>query len=500
MAEFVDVLFSDFVPDRGGTPWPENPGYLVDANGARPTLNGWVTGLDATAVATAFAGATVLAAFEANDIIFVATTKEIWETRDKGLNWADNKQATYGADVADNWCFTQFDELVVATNRVTQPQKKDIGAGTFQADFADLSGVTAGSGAEVCCRVRDHLVFGGLYGAMSSGIATNLGGQSALRWSSIGDPEAWPEPGSATALSTQAGAQVLPAEYGYITGLVGFERYGLVFQERAVTRMTYEGGNVVYQFDRISQGVGSGIPGVSSPQAFVTVDGITYFWNRAGIYATDGYKIRPISAGRLDASLFSSTLSHPDQLGAITHAVHDPARRSIYFIAQNLASFGNARTLAYDYVLDRFYLVAPTTLLALFNSSASTTAAAGTDGIHAAWGVAGHTLQRLTAVPTTVDLQTGFIELVPGKRVQLQGAHILGSGTTTPTIGFKGADNPNSLSIVQTGFTSMTAAARDIKQTARDTNRFFSFRVTGAQGAGATIRGLRIYYNEATGS
>ena len=496
MTRFVDVLFSDFVPDRGGVPWPEDPGYLVDADGARPSVNGWLTGIDATAVGTSFAGSTVLAAHETSEYIFVGTTKEIWQTNDKGTTWNDVKQATYSASQLDNWCFAQFDELVVATNRLTFPQKKSI-ASPASDPFTDLGGVTAGAAAASCAfRVRDHLVFGEL----SSSFATNVG-TTAVRWSSLGDPEDYPEPGSATALSRQAGAQLLDSHYGIVVSGVGTERYGLIFQQRAVTRMTYIGGNAVYQFDRINHEIGQGVPIIKGPNSVVSANGLHYFANRAGVFATDGTRIRNLTAGRVGEALFLNNLSHSDAMGIVTSAVHDPYRKSIYFLSTPYTgggAFGNLRVLAYDYELDRFYFLANKTAVTLFGSTPWHTFGAAIDGLRSSWAVIGNALYRFAAATASVDLQTGFIELDPGYRVQLHAAHILGGGTSTPTIAYKAVDTPNSISVAQTGFTSMTAAPRGIKQTGLATGRYFAFRVTGAQGVGAVQRGLRVYFERSS--
>ena len=495
MTKFVDVLFSDFVPDRGGAPWPEDPGYLVDADGARPSPNGWLTGIDATAVGTSFAGSTVIAAYETSEKIFVGTTKEIWQTNDKGANWSDVKQATYTASQAAPWCFAQYDNLIVATNSNTQPQSKSAASPVGDA-FADLGGVTAGSQAAVAFRVRDHLVLGELSGA----VATNVG-TTAIRWSAIGDPDNYPEPGSATALSTQAGSQLFDSHYGRIVAGVGLERYGLVFQERAITRMTYIGGDAVYQFDRISSELGQGVSIIKGPNAVASANGLHYFANRAGVFATDGNRVRNITAGRVGEALFLNHLSHVDAIGAVTSAVHDPYRKSLYFLSTPYTgggAFGNLRILAYDYELDRFYFLANKTAVTLFGTTAFNQASAGIDGMRSPWAVIGNALYRFAATPASVDLQTGFIELDPGYRVQLLGAHILGSGTSTPTIAYKAVDTPNSISVAQTGFTNLTAPPRGIKQTARATGRFFAFRVTGAQGAGACQRGLRVYFERSS--
>ena len=125
-------------------------------------------------------------------------------------------------------------------------------------------------GARVCGRVNNFVVVGNY----DSGDT----GDYSIRWSALGDAEDWPIPGTADARTKQAGEQVFDARYGDVTGIAGNDFYAYVFQERAVTKMTYVGGDVVFTFDTFEE-----VRGCYQVGRFVQVDDAVYFesrWNR----------------------------------------------------------------------------------------------------------------------------------------------------------------------------------------------------------------------------
>jgi hypothetical protein len=217
MAQYLDLLFSDYVPDRGGAPWAENPGYLVDAVNVRFTPNGYrSTYLDAAATtSTTAVGATPIAARAFADVTnprhYVGTATKIYESSDSGVTWNDNAGAAY---TAADWDFAMFNTTVVAVDGVDVPQAKDLDAAVGN-NFAALGGTPPT--AALVARIRDSLVLSDLL---------------VLQWSSIGDPTDWPTPGSATALARQAGSYTPSKEFGIVTRIVGGEKFGLIFQDR----------------------------------------------------------------------------------------------------------------------------------------------------------------------------------------------------------------------------------------------------------------------------
>lgn len=124
--------------------------------------------------------------------------------------------------------------------------------------------------------------------------AVNNSVQPRLQWSSIDDPADWPTPGSSTANARQAGEQYMQPVYGDIHAVTNGDEFGLVFQQNAITRMTYVGGSVVWHFDRIVENIGTRFP-----WGVVQSKNLTYFADKKGFYVTDGYTVTNISDNKV---------------------------------------------------------------------------------------------------------------------------------------------------------------------------------------------------------
>ena len=104
-------------------------------------------------------------------------------------------------------------------------------------------------------------------------------GAYTIRWCAIGDPTDWPTPATDDARSKQAGEQVLSPEYGWVTAIAGNDFFGYVFQERAITKMTYVGGDVVFAFDTFEEDRGCERSGM-----MVQVDDMAFFKSDRGYH------------------------------------------------------------------------------------------------------------------------------------------------------------------------------------------------------------------------
>jgi len=136
------------------------------------------------------------------------------------------------------WRFAQFGTLAVAVNGIDAAQKFDLAVGT---NFLALGG--SPPVAQFIATLRDFVLMGN--------IATL---PQRVQWSGIDNAELW---GSIPA--NQADFQDLP-DGGDVTGLVGGE-YGLVFQENAIRRMTYEGPPIIFRIDKIATDIGCNVLG-----------------------------------------------------------------------------------------------------------------------------------------------------------------------------------------------------------------------------------------------
>ena len=485
---YVDIMFGPLLPDFGGAPNPEIPGYLVDALNVRYTPNGYrgmptfsnvasATAIGSTGISSAL-GACYYGATTTN--FFVATNNgAMFESRDEGIDtWQDVSPATGTLD--DKGDFMRFGLDIVYVCESRAPVVKSLGS-SHATVFASLGGSppTVATGA----RVRNHAVFGG-------GVS-NL---YSIRTSAIGDHTDWPTPGSADARAKEAIQEDLNPEFGFVRRIVGGEKIGLIFQDSAITRMTYIGGSAVYEFDTFERIDGQGTRLYSRP----TSDGtLWYFYTDSGLYATDGYSVKSVSDGKVDESLFQNTISDPygSSLTRSFTSAFDQARGNIIYGGN--ANGGTARyQLVYNTQSGFLSLTNEANQVAVFNGYDEIGSGLRRPYVYNI-NYSDRKLQRLNGATGTIGMQTGFIEIEPGWRVQIHGAHLLGTGVPgSLTLSYKAESDYDNLSAVQSGFTAMTAASRGNKATARADAQFFSFRVAGTGAETQLIRGIRVYYEK----
>lgn len=173
------------------------------------------------------------------------------------------------------WRFTQFGDNVIGVH------------GGAPVKYGLVSGTGAALGgspptAELVTTVRDFVVLG----KVNSDILM-------VRWSGFNDSEGW------TNGTNQAGEQQM-LDGGEVMGLAGGE-YGLILQRQAVRRMTYVGGDLVWQFDVISANVGCMAEG-SMAQA----GRLVFFLAERGFQMCDGNAVTGIGVEKIDREFFAS--------------------------------------------------------------------------------------------------------------------------------------------------------------------------------------------------
>lgn len=186
----------------------------------------------------------------------------------------------YTALDADHvWRFERYNDMIIAVTPNNVPQY-----------LTDLDTDTAWSAlggtppkAAVIGRVSDFVVMGDL---------TDIDASTApyrIRWSALNDPNGnW-----VTDRGELSDFRDLDPKYGKITGVVG-GRFGIVFQERAIWRMTFIGAPKVFDFVEISID-----RGCAAPDSVVTIGFNTYFLSQDGFYVTNGSSIEGISSQRV---------------------------------------------------------------------------------------------------------------------------------------------------------------------------------------------------------
>jgi hypothetical protein len=185
---------------------------------------------------------------------------------------------TAGYTAASRWRFERFNDLVVAVSKENAPQYlTDIDT---DVAWSALPG-TPPKAAQIG-KVDDYLVLGD--------VDDGTDRPNRVQWSAKNNPTvAWiVDPGELS------GWQDLDPKYGRVTGIVG-GRWGLVFQERAIWRMSFVGAPKAFQFDLVTDQ-----RGCSAPDSIVTIGYETYFIDRDGLFVTNGSEIVPLGEQRVN--------------------------------------------------------------------------------------------------------------------------------------------------------------------------------------------------------
>jgi hypothetical protein len=325
--------FAEWLPDL---PPFGNPG-LTEAENVIPADTTYNPYLPIAGVGTALAarpqGATAALDSSGNAFFYAGTATKLYVRASTAFT--DKSGATTFTTASDGfWRFAQFDTTLVATNYADVPQAISVGSG---GDFAVLAGTGTAPRARHVGVVNRFVVLG------DTSDGTNGAVPNRLQWSAIDDATNWPTPGGATALSLQSGEQFLSADFGPVRSIVGGDQYGIVLQRSGVTRMTYIGGNVVFQFDTIEKNRGA-----LFPNATVTVGRLVFFVASDGFYATDGVQVVPIGFNKVDNHFADSV--DTDYLERMYGAV-DFANKCIYWAYPSSSSASGLpnRVLIYNY-------------------------------------------------------------------------------------------------------------------------------------------------------
>ena len=268
------VEFGEWLPDQAGITGsiqeaynvvPQAVGYgpfpeLVELSGsASENLN--------NVFATKFGGTTTL---------FAGGFTKLFKYNSTTLALADVSKVG-GYTGTNRWTFAQYGPSLIAANGVNKLQYWNLSSSTA---FADLA--AAAPSAQFVTTVRDFVVAGNVSGA-----------ESTVYWSDLNDETDWTP--SAT---SQSDNQVI-ADGGDIRGITGGE-YGLILLEKAISRMTYVGAPLFFQFDTIARNIGC-----YSSGSVAQFGNLVFFLSDDGFYVCDGQTVTPIGAEKIDRYFFT---------------------------------------------------------------------------------------------------------------------------------------------------------------------------------------------------
>jgi hypothetical protein len=269
------IEFGEWMPDQAGITGAIQEAYNVIPQaigyGALPELvefSGAASENLTNVFATKYGGTTT---------IFAAGTTKLFKFDSTDLS-LDNVSKSGGYTTADRFYFTQFGQKLIAANGNAKLQVWDLGGSTLFADLASDAPT-----AKFVTVVRDFVV-----------AANTSSAPSTVYWSDINDETDW----TPSDLS-QADSQIIP-DGGDIRGITGGE-FGLVLLEKAISRMSYVGAPLFFQFDTIAKNIGC-----YEANSIAQFGNLTFFLSDDGFYVCDGQTVSPIGAEKVDRFFFTN--------------------------------------------------------------------------------------------------------------------------------------------------------------------------------------------------
>lgn len=254
----------------------ENPGaiealnVIAAANSYRP----FPTFVAATNTLTARCQGAVAVMHDGVAYQFAGDATKLY--RLSGATWSDVSRTVGGAYATPSdgrWTFTQFGALLIADNGIDAVQGFTLGT---SSNFSALAG-SPPAGAYVAT-VRDQVF-----------IARLNANKNRVQWSDYNNAASWTTGGL-----SGGDYQDIP-DGGDIKGFVGGE-HGLLFQTDAIRRFTFATAPLVYQVDKISDGIGAALEG-----SIAAYGDVAFFAARDGFYMLQaGQALTPIGLNKVD--------------------------------------------------------------------------------------------------------------------------------------------------------------------------------------------------------
>jgi len=451
------INFGEWVPDQPGV-----AGNLTEAKNVYAIATGYAPfplATDYSAAASETLNNIVAGKGAGVTQIFAGGTSKLFKLDTSDLSLDDvSKAGGYATPTNDRWNFTQFGKVILAANNEEKIQAWTIGTSTAWNDVSASAPI-----AKYLTVVRDFVVSGNI------GAGTN---NNRVQWSDINDETDW-----TSGATSQSDYQDI-AEGGEIRGITGGE-FGLVLTERSISRMSYVGSPLFFQFDTISRNLGC-----FEQNSIAQYGGVTYFLSDDGFYSCDGQNVTPIGAEKVDRFFFNDAII--GEIEGMSTAV-DPVRALIMWCYRNVS--GGQSILAYQWQIKRWsYCVTTADRIASAMTAGVSLEgldAYGTvDSIQTSWddrtwsggdlllaGTDGAKIVTFTGGNATASITTGDITSNATTMISMA-RPIIDSGSATVAVASR-----NLLS-TQTSFGSAVSANSDGRSPQRSVGRYHRVRVS----------------------
>lgn len=248
-----------------------------------------------------------------------------------------------------------------------------------------------------------------------------------VQWCAINNPGFWPTPLTNAALAVQSSYQDMEGALGPIMAVSGYPLYAVIFQRFGISRASYVGGNIVFQFGTYDRK-----RGLVARGAWVQVGAISYFLADQGFFATDGANVYPIGTdAENDAGIdrWFWTNVNKNALSAIS-AGWDATLRCVVFAIPTGTNTVPDTLLVFNPMSQRWTKASVSTELVWPDSDGTR----GRLGVFAQPSGGNSAYQVLTGTPATGYLESCDFMFTDGMTRYATGARPNVNCTDTPTV------------------------------------------------------------------
>lgn len=275
----MNIIFGNWLPDE---PDYDSAGLVIALNVLPTATRGFAPVRSFAPFSDALAakplGAYGAKALDGTAFNYAGTGPKLYQL--SGTGWLDITRATGGDyTVGEMWEFDEWNQWIFAVNHADNPQFAVKSAG---GQFADTFPSETFRARHIGV-VGNFVVYGDI-------VDIDGDGPHRIRWSGLADPfTITPDP------VTQSDRRDLHSYAGAVQRVVGGE-IGVIFQERAISRMDYIGGDLAFDVSEVEETIGT-----LSPKSVVKVGNRVFFLAQDGFrrfdYATESV---PIGESKVD--------------------------------------------------------------------------------------------------------------------------------------------------------------------------------------------------------
>lgn len=291
----MDIMFGEYLPD---IPDFKNPG-LTEAKNVMPYGESYLpfpslSVYSSNALSARCQGMVYGKDADGNTFNFAGDETKLY--RLSGAAYSDvSKVGGYSTANDGMWYFSTYGQRMLATNFNDAIQNFTMGTSSA---FADLA--ASAPKARYITALNDFIVAGNTFDSVEGNVPHRV------RWCGIGDPTSW-----TVSPTTQADYQDLDSSKGWVQQVVGGE-FGVIFQERAISRMSYVGSPLVFQFNEVESK-----RGLFAPGSAIKVGNFVAYIGPDGFYIFDGNQSIPIGENKINKTFFDEVdLSYIDRITA----------------------------------------------------------------------------------------------------------------------------------------------------------------------------------------